>query len=278
MGRMSGFTSITLKPYMTEPNLFLLLVTGIFIGAASGYLGSFMVLKRMSLVGDALSHVALPGVAIALVFHISPMIGAMAALTFATIGVWYLEQTSSVYPEALVGVFFTASLALGILLTPEPELLESLFGSMEKITLVDGLVAIWVSIAILIMTKMISKQIVLGAISEELAQSVGISGRKINLLYLLLVGIVVALGVKYVGTLLMGALVIIPAVSAKNISKSMNQYYLFSIVFGVLSTLVGAVIAHSYQLSTGPVVVLTSIVIFCITFVVMRMRRQKNAI
>ncbi|KKS90206.1 MAG: ABC-3 protein [Microgenomates group bacterium GW2011_GWC1_43_11] len=263
---------------MTEPNLFLLLVTGIFIGAASGYLGSFMVLKRMSLVGDALSHVALPGVAIALVFHISPMIGAMAALTFATIGVWYLEQTSSVYPEALVGVFFTASLALGILLTPEPELLESLFGSMEKITLVDGLVAIWVSIAILIMTKMISKQIVLGAISEELAQSVGISGRKINLLYLLLVGIVVALGVKYVGTLLMGALVIIPAVSAKNISKSMNQYYLFSIVFGVLSTLVGAVIAHSYQLSTGPVVVLTSIVIFCITFVVMRMRRQKNAI
>jgi len=275
---MSGFTSITLKPYMTEPNLFLLLVTGIFIGAASGYLGSFMVLKRMSLVGDALSHVALPGIAIALVFHISPMIGAMAALTFATIGVWYLEQTSSVYPEALVGVFFTASLALGILLTPEPELLESLFGSMEKITLVDGLVAIWVSIAILIMTKMISKQIVLGAISEELAQSVGISGRKINLLYLLLVGIVVALGVKYVGTLLMGALVIIPAVSAKNISKSMNQYYLFSIVFGVLSTLVGAVIAHSYQLSTGPVVVLTSIVIFCITFVVMRMRRQKNAI
>ena len=275
---MSGFTSITLKPYMTEPNLFLLLVTGIFIGAASGYLGSFMVLKRMSLVGDALSHVALPGVAIALVFHISPMIGAMAALTFATIGVWYLEQTSSIYPEALVGVFFTASLALGILLTPEPELLESLFGSMEKITLVDGLVAIWVSIAILIMTKMISKQIVLGAISEELAQSVGISGRKINLLYLLLVGIVVALGVKYVGTLLMGALVIIPAVSAKNISKSMNQYYLFSIVFGVLSTLVGAVIAHSYQLSTGPVVVLTSIVIFCITFVVMRMRRQKNAI
>ena len=273
---MSGFTSITLKPYMTEPNLFLLLVTGIFIGAASGYLGSFMVLKRMSLVGDALSHVALPGVAIALVFHISPMIGAMAALTFATIGVWYLEQTSSVYPEALVGVFFTASLALGILLTPEPELLESLFGSMEKITLVDGLVAIWVSIAILIMTKMISKQIVLGAISEELAQSVGISGRKINLLYLLLVGIVVALGVKYVGTLLMGALVIIPAVSAKNISKSMNQYYLFSIVFGVLSTLVGAVIAHSYQLSTGPVVVLTSIVIFCITFVLMRVGKYKN--
>jgi len=259
---------------MTEPNIFLLLLTGIFVGAASGYLGSFMVLKRMSLVGDALSHVALPGIAIALVWHISPMIGALAALIFAALGVWYLEQTSKIYPEALVGVFFTGSLALGILLTPEPELLESLFGSMEKITITDGLIAIWISIAILILTRMISKQLILGAISEELAKSVGIQSNKINLLYLLLVGMVVALGVKYVGTLLMGALVIVPSVSAKNISKSMNQYYFFSIAFGVLSTIVGAVIAKTYQLSTGPVVVLTSIMIFCITFFISHVRKQ----
>ena len=259
---------------MAEPNIFLLLLTGIFVGAASGYLGSFMVLKRMSLVGDALSHVALPGIAIALVWNISPMFGAIVALLFASLSVWYLEQTSTIYPEALVGIFFTGSLALGILLTPEPELLEALFGNMEKITLIDGLVAIWLSIAILILTKMISKQLVLGAISEELAKSVGISSKKINLIYLLLVGMVVALGVKYVGTLLMGALVIVPAVSAKNISRSMSQYYFFSIAFGVLSTIVGAVIAKTYQLSTGPVVVLTSIMIFCITFLISHMRKQ----
>ena len=259
---------------MTEPNIFLLLLIGIFIGAASGYLGSFMVLKRMSLVGDALSHVALPGIAVALVFHISPMVGAMTALLVATLGVWYLEQKSSIYPEALVGVFFTASLALGILLTPEPELLESLFGSMETITYIDGLMAIWISIAILVLTKIISRQLVLGAISEGLAKSVGISSKKINLLYLILVGIVVALGVKYVGTLLMGALVIIPAVSAKNISRSMQQYYLFSILFGVVSTVAGTIIAYGYHLTTGPIIVLVNIVIFILTFLISHLRKK----
>src|SRR4030042_2778909 len=109
---------------MPELNIIMLLLTGILVGAASGYLGSFMVLKRMSLVGDALSHVALPGIAIALTWHVSPMIGAITALMFAAVGIWAMEQASDIYPEALVGVFFTGSLALGILLTPQPELLE----------------------------------------------------------------------------------------------------------------------------------------------------------
>lgn len=102
---------------MNSSLLFLLLV-GALVGAASGYLGSFMVLKRMSLVGDALSHVALPGIAIALTFGINPMLGALVALFIATVGIWYLSEHSEVYPEALVGVFFTASLAIGLLLTP----------------------------------------------------------------------------------------------------------------------------------------------------------------
>src|SRR3972149_2293858 len=117
---------------MTINNLLLLLAVGIFVGGASAYLGSFMVLKRMSLVGDALSHVALPGMAIAIALGLSPMLGAFVALIIATIGIWYFQETSEVYPEALVGVFFTASLAIGILITPEPDLLEALFGSIEK--------------------------------------------------------------------------------------------------------------------------------------------------
>jgi len=259
-----------------EVNLFFLTLTGIFVGAASGYLGSFMVLKRMSLVGDALSHVALPGLALALSFHISPMIGAFTALFIAAVGVWYLGQTSSLYPEALVGVFFTASLALGILLTPEPELLESLFGSMEKITSLESLIAIWMSIAIMIVTKIIAKQLLLTSISDELATSIGINVKKINLLYLLLVAAVVALGVRFVGTLLMGALVVVPAASAKNISKSMNQYYIYSLIFGVLSTVVGAFISDTYHISPGASVVLVSIVLFSFTFAIMRLRILRN--
>ena len=145
--------------------IFLLLITGALVGGVSGYLGSFMVLKRMSLVGDALSHVALPGMAIALILNINPMLGAFVALTLAVIGVWYLSEKSEIYPEALVGVFFTASLAIGILITPEPELLEALFGNFEKINLLDGVIIAASSVLIFTGVSLISKKLLLGIVS-----------------------------------------------------------------------------------------------------------------
>lgn len=245
--------------------LFLILIAGL-VGAASGYLGSFMVLKRMSLVGDALSHVALPGIAIALTFGINPMLGALLALMIATFGVWYLGEHSEVYPEALVGVFFTASLSLGLLLTPEPELLEALFGDIDKIGMFDGLMVVAGAVIIFVVTSLISKKLLLGVVSEDLAKSQKIDVSKINLIYLLLVALVVALGVKFLGTLLTGAMVIIPAATAKNFVKSIKSFHLFSILFGVLSSVVGILIAKSYGISSGPAVVLTSISFFILTY------------
>lgn len=251
---------------METNNLLLLLLVGAFVGAAAGYLGSFMVLKRMSLVGDALSHVALPGMAIAIALHFSPILGAFIALTIAVIGIWYFEETSNLYPEALVGIFFTTSLALGVLITPEPDLLEVLFGNIEKINLIEGFMVIIASIIIILSAKLISKKLILGIISNELLKSLSISGKKINLIYLLLIGSIVALGVKFIGTLLMGGLVIIPAASAKNISKGIDNYYLLSIIFGIVSAVIGVYIASLYQISSGPSVVLTSIAIFVCTY------------
>lgn len=243
-------------------NIIFLLIVGALVGASSGYLGSFMVLKRMSLVGDALSHVALPGIAIALTFGINPMLGALVALAVATIGIWYLSEHSSVYPEALVGVFFTASLALGLLLTPEPELLEALFGNIDNIGLADGLFTLIGSLLIFIVTLIISKKLLLGVVSEDLAKSQNVNTSRINLVYLLLVGLVVALGVKFLGTLLTGAMVIIPAVTAKNMAGSIKQFHILSIIFGVLSSVFGIFIAKYFGISSGPVVVLTSVILF----------------
>lgn len=255
-------------------NTLILILVGCFVGAAAGYLGSFMVLKRMSLVGDALSHVALPGIALAIMFNVSPMLGAFAALVLAVLGVWYFESRSTVYPEALVGVFFTFSLAVGVLITPEPDLLEALFGNIEKITPMEALLAVTLSLAIILIMRSVSKKMVLGAISRELLESLGESYKKINLVYLLLVGLIVALGIKFVGTMLMGALVIVPAASAKNISGSMRNYFLFSSSFGVVSALIGSLIGNSFRLSVGPCIVLVSIFIFLITYIVKSLNRS----
>ena len=249
-----------------DSNLLVLIFTGALVGASSGFLGSFMVLKRMSLVGDALSHVALPGMAIALTMAINPMLGALVALTIAVFGIWYLGEKTEIYPEALVGVFFTASLAIGILVTPEPELLEALFGNLETIGLFDSIVTIVASFLIFFVTLRLSDRLLLGVVSEDLAKSGGIKVSKVNLIYLLLVGLVVALGVKFVGTLLTGAMVIIPAAAAKNFAKSIKSFQIVSVLIGILSAILGIVIAETTGISSGPAVVLVAITAFVISY------------
>lgn len=257
---------------MVDTHLFLLMLVGIFVGGAAGLMGSFMVIKRMALVGDAFTHVALPGMAIALLLNQDPMIGAFVILTLATLGIWYFEETSRVYPEALVGIFFTTALAIGVLITPEPELLEALFGNIENITPPEGIAAIVLALAVSVVTYLLSKKIILGVISDEMAQSIGISKRNVDLIYLLLVAIVVTLGIRFVGTLLMGALVIIPAASAKNISRSLGSYYLLSVLFGVASAAIGIGVTVFYGVASGPAVVLASTLFFLLTFLVKKFR------
>jgi ABC-type Mn2+/Zn2+ transport system permease subunit len=252
---------------MTNTSLFYLLIVGALVGASSGFLGSFMVLKRMSLVGDALSHVALPGIAIALMFGINPMLGALAALIIATFGIWYLGEHSEVYPEALVGVFFTASLSIGLLLTPAPDLLEALFGNIDKIGVWDGLIVAIGAIIIFTITTLISRKLLLGVVSEDLAKSQKVNVGRINLIYLLMVALVVALGVKFLGTLLTGAMVIIPAVAAKNLAKSIKSFHLYSVGFGIVSAVTGIVIAKNFGVASGPAVVLTSITLFIASYI-----------
>ena len=251
-------------------NLIFLLFIGALVGASSAYLGSFMVLKRMSLVGDALSHVALPGIAIALTFGINPMLGALFTLLIATFAIWYMSEHSEVYPEALVGVFFTASLCLGLLLTPQPELLEALFGNIDKIGLQDGILTLVGAIIIFVVTLIFSKKLLLGVVSEDLAKSQKINISSVNLIYLLLVALVVALGVKFLGTLLTGAMVIIPAATAKNLAKSIKGFHFLAIGFGITSSVVGILTAKFYGISSGPAVVLTAVAFFIISYLIKR--------
>lgn len=258
---------------MISPVL-LLLLTGALVGAASGYLGSFMVLKRMSLVGDALSHVALPGMALALMFHFDPILGAFIALTLAVFGIWYFQNHSAVYPDALVGIFFTASLAIGLLITPEPELLEALFGNIQSLTLIQGISASVISFILIFLTYRISKPLILTVLSEDLAKTTKIAGKYTHLVYYLLVGAVVALGVKFVGTLLTGALVIIPAAAAKNLSSSLAGYSLWSIILGSLSSVLGVFIASVTHTAPGPIVILTSVSIFILSHFIRLLRQN----
>lgn len=249
---------------VTEP-LLLQLMVGTLIGLGAGYLGSFMILKRMSLVGDVISHVALPGIAIALLFEVNPFFGAFGALFLAVLGIWLLERKTEIPSETLVGIFFALSLAVGILMTPQPELLEALFGDIAEIAMADVLITAALTGAMFFIMAKIYRGLTLSVISKELAQSTGINVSRTSLLFLMMVALIVALGLQVTGTFLMGALVIVPAAAAKNISLSLSRYTMLSGLFGAVSGLGGVLIATHFNLHPGPIVVLTSGVIFLIT-------------
>lgn len=246
------------------------LVVGTLIGLGAGYLGAFMVLRRMSLVGDALSHVALPGIAIALILEINPFIGAFLALLIAIIGIWQLEKRTVLSSETLVGIFFTISLALGLLLTPEPELLEALFGDITKVSMQDLWLTVGLGLVTFLAMQQITRGLLLSTISKDLSTAIGIDVNRTNLIFLLLVAVIVALGLKVTGTLLMGSLVIIPAAAARNIGINLRHYTWSSSLFGGMAALWGIVLANAVDLPPGPVVVLLSGLIFAATLLFKR--------
>jgi ABC-type Mn2+/Zn2+ transport system permease subunit len=248
--------------------LTLSLLIGISVGVSAGYLGSLMVLKKMALVGDALSHVALPGLALGILFNFNPFFGAFAFLFASAVIIWHLGRVTKLPFETIVGAMFTAALAVGILLIPEPDLLEALFGDITKVTILETVVAVVISVMAVLLTKMIYRKLVLGMISEELAISKGIDVSRTNLLYLVLVSLVVAVGIKIVGTLLVGFLVIVPAAAAKNVSADLSKYAVLSASFGTVSTCSGILFSSYLNLPTGPLVVFSGIIVFLATVLV----------
>jgi len=251
-------------------NFLFSLISGIFIGGATGYLGSLMLTKRMALVGDALGHVALPGMGLALLLGLDVSFGAFVFLLLGIFLIWLFEIRTSMPTEALVGVVFVASLAIGFLIVPEPELLEALFGDISEISFIMALASAIFSILIFLAINRIYPNMILANISDDLARSEGIKTKKQNFIYLLSIAAMVALGVKVVGSLLVGALVIIPAATARNLSKNLKQYYLGSIIFGVLSFFFGILLFKFIGFSAGPLIILTSTFFFLISLIFKR--------
>ena len=254
--------------------LFYGLVVGVSVGFAAGYLGSLMVIEKMALVGDALSHVALPGLALGYLLNFNPLIGGFLFLFVSAVLIWHLGRVTRLSFETLVGASFTLALAVGILIFPNLDALEAaLFGDIARVGPVEAIAAIAISIAVVFLTRAIYKKIVLGLISEELATSKKIPIAKLNLLYLLLVSLTVAVGIQITGTLLVGFLVITPAAAARILSANLKRYFLLSGIFGMFSSVSGILLSNylsssGFAIPPGPLVVLSGIAVFAGTIII----------
>lgn len=236
----------------------------LLVGAASGAVGPFILLRRMALVGDALSHVALPGIALALAYGVDPLYGVVVFLAAAAFLIFWLEGRSRVPPDAIVGLLFTASLAVGILTIPNSEVIESLFGAFPALSLPFLLAVLGAAAALSILCFVLARRFLFRIVSPDLAMASGL-GRANDLALLLIFAMIVALGIKLVGTLLMGALTIIPASIAKNVSRSMRLYVIASSALGGAISVAGVWIAGAFRFLPGPTIVLLGIGLFLLS-------------
>lgn len=250
---------------MTSETSFIeVLIMALVVGAASGSIGAFIVVKRMALVGDALSHVALPGIALALAYAIDPFFAVVVFLLGAGVMIWWLERKTKLPTDALVGLLFTASLAIGILTIPDHEIIESLFGAFPSLPPAIFTIIVGVGVLATIFSYFLAPKFLFTIVSPDLAKVQGI-GERFNLALLVIFVLVVALGIKLVGTLLMGALTIIPAAIARNITKSMRSYMIVSTFLGSGLAAGGVLIAKYFGILPGPTIILAGIVLFIIS-------------
>ncbi len=233
------------------------------IAASSGLIGSFALMRRMTLASDAMSHIALPGLAIALAFGINPFLGGLAALLIGSLLIWGLEQKTKIATETVIGVVFSASLAVGsLLIATDHELLEALFGNVNSITRTESLIGLIGALIIIGFMLVIKNRLTLSIFSPDIARTAGVSNSKLSLMFLILFAVNIILGLKFLGVLLMGSLVIIPAATAKNLSRNLAGDLITSVIVALISTGAGLIIATRYNLDLGPVIIAVSAALF----------------
>jgi ABC-type Mn2+/Zn2+ transport system permease subunit len=240
------------------------------MAVAAGLVGCFVVMRRMALASDALSHVALPGIGVALALGLHPLLGAAAMLFFGALLVWGLERRTRLATETIIGVVFSAALALGSLMSSGDELIEALFGgpgALSPLETVFGLAAAAV-VTVFILTR--RSALVLTLLSPEIGRTAGINVARLNLLFLEIFALTVALGLRYLGVLLMGSLIIIPAATAKRVARTLRGMMGVSVAAAVTATVAGTIIAGLLGRATGPVIICVAAALFLMSLFIRR--------
>ena len=175
-----------------------------------------------------------------------------------TLLIWDIERRSRLAVETVIGVVFSTALALGSMMTSGDELIHALLGRSSELTSSEALIALGAAVAVLVFFAIRRREIVVSSVSRDIAASLGIRMRWLDLQFLLAFAATVGLGLRYLGVLLMGSLVIIPAAAAKRVASSLRGMLVVAISVALLSTLAGTWIGTRLGSETGPPIVLVA--------------------
>ncbi len=241
-----------------------LLVLAMFFALAAGMVGCIALMKRMLLAGDVISHLALPGLGLAFLFRVNPVMGGGATLFLGTFLVWQLQKKTGLATEAAIGVIFAAALAIGAAVTPSEDLVESLFGELPKISLVGFFLGMAAVLFVIFSVFLLKDQLSLTVFSPDLAAATGVNVSRLDLYFLLLFSLTVLVGLRFMGALLASALIIVPAATARQLTNKLSQFVLLAAAASLLAVMAGFLLnVFVFKFSTaGPTIAILSSILF----------------
>lgn len=237
------------------------LVVGIMLGAISGFLGVFVVQRKMSFMGSGLSHAAFGGVALGILLGLEPMFVALPFTLLVAFFMIYIKKQTQLSADTTIGILFSLAMALGIVFLAMNENYSAdayayLFGSILNVTVVDIIVVGVLTVVISVFGKIFWGRWAYSTFDQELAVSSKIPVELDEYLLTLLVALLITVSIKVVGMLLIGAYLIIPAAAARIIARSFYQMTILSSIIAATSSIFGLILSYFVDLPSGAVIIL----------------------
>ncbi|EGQ2855602.1 metal ABC transporter permease [Staphylococcus pseudintermedius] len=259
------------------------MLTAILVGVVCGVVGCLIILRGLSLMGDAMSHAVLPGVALSFLMNIPMFIGAMVTGMLSSIMIGYISEASKTKKDAAIGITFTTFLALGIVLISvihsATDLYHILFGNILAITQYAFHTTLAVSIVVLALILILYRPLKMSTFDPIFSRMSGLNTTMIHYFVMLLLALVIVASVQTVGVILVVALLITPASTAFLFTKKLSTMMIVSSIFSVISSTLGIYMSFKLNLPSGAVIVLISAVLYGLTFGIIKLMNllQKGA-
>lgn len=246
------------------------LMTSIIVGLVSGIIGSFIVLRGMSLMGDAISHAVLPGVAASYMLGANYIFGATIFGVIAALLIGFITQKSQLKNDTAIGVVFSSFFALGIIMISfaksSTDLYHILFGNVLAVRDSDIIITILVGAVVLLFVGLFYKELQITSFDPTMAKAYGLNVQFFHYALMFLLTLVAVSSLQTVGTILVIAMLITPAATAYQLTNHLPTMIGLASLFGMLSSIIGLFFSYSYNLASGATIVLTAAAFFILAF------------
>lgn len=245
-------------------------VTSIMVGIICGVIGSFIILRGMALMGDAISHAVLPGVAISYMLGINYFYGAVFTGILTAFGIGAITQNSRIKNDSSIGLVFSAFFALGIILITRAQsatdLTQILFGNVLAVRTSDMWLTLAIGSLVILVVILFYKELLVSSFDETMAAAYGLKVRFIHYAIMFLLTLVTVASLQTVGVILVVSLLITPASTAYLLTNRLSVMVLLASFFGALSAIIGLYFSFEYNMPSGPVIALATTALFLLAF------------